>query len=92
MLADRAGDRVGVFSSYSGTTSNPINQLLVLKVDVGVAGSDTATGALVTFAVTTLQAQQLVNVAEAGSLWLTLQNDTTVSDSPGTISQLDVAP
>ena len=90
--AVKAGDRVGVFSTYGGQTSNPINQLLVLKVDTGVAGSDTATGALVTFAVTTLEAQQLINVSEAGSLWLTLQNDTTASDGPGTISQQDVAP
>lgn len=90
--AVKVGDRVGVFTTYGGATANPINQLLVLKVDTGVAGSETATGALVTFAVTTLQAQQLVNVSEAGTLWLTRQNDTTVSDSPGTISQPDVNP
>ena len=90
--AVKAGDRVGVFTTYGAVTANPINQLLVLKVDHGVAGSDTATGSLVTVAVTTTEAQQLVNAQLAGVIWLTLQNDTTVSDSPGTITQQDVAP
>ena len=90
--AVKAGDRVGVIASYGGITANPINQLLVLKVDPGVAGSDAASGSLVTVAVTTLQAQQLVNASLVGNIWLTLQNDTTVTDGPGTITQQDVAP
>ena len=90
--AVKVGDRVGVYTTYGPSTANPINQLLVLRVDTGVAGSDTATGALVTFAVTTVQAQQLVNVSETGSLWLTRQNDTTSSDSPGSIDSTDVNP
>ena len=89
-----AGDRVGVFTSYSSgqVTSNPINQLLVLKVNRGVAGSDSATGALVTVAVNTLQAQQIVHAQEFGTIWMSLQNPDTVSDSPGTIDQANVAP
>lgn len=90
--AVKVGDRVGVYTTYGTTTANPINQLLVLRVDLGVASSETATGALVTFAVTTVQAQQLVNVSETGTIWLTRQNDTTVSDSPGTIDFADVNP
>ncbi|MEG9225068.1 Flp pilus assembly protein CpaB [Aeromicrobium sp. Sec7.5] len=92
--AVKAGDRVGVFTSYQAgpVTSNPLNQMLVLKVDTGVAGSETATGVLVTLAVTTVQAQQIVHASEFGTVWLTLQNDTTTSDSPGTIDLTDVAP
>ena len=90
--AVKAGDRVGVYTSYNGLTSNPINQLLVLKVDAGVAEAEATTGALVTFAVSTLEAQQLVHASEFGSLWLTRQNDTTTSDSPGTVDQSDVTP
>lgn len=92
--AVKVGDRVGVFTSYQGgqVTANPLNQMLVLKVDTGVAGSETATGVLVTLAVTTVQAQQIVHASEFGTIWLTLQNDTTTSDSPGTIGQPEVAP
>lgn len=92
--AVKAGDRVGVFTSYQAgqVTSNPINQLLVLTVDAGVAGSDTAAGTLVTVAVTTLQAQQIVHASEFGTIWMSLQNDTTDVSGPGTIDQTDVTP
>ena len=92
--AVKVGDRVGVFTSYQAgqVTSNPINQLLVLRVDTGVAGSEAATGTLVTVAVDTLQAQQIVNASEFGTIWMTLQNDTTDVNGPGTIDQTGVAP
>ncbi|MCK5890072.1 Flp pilus assembly protein CpaB [Aeromicrobium sp.] len=92
--AVKVGDRVGVFTSYQAgqVTSNPINQLLVLRVDTGVAGSEAATGTLVTVAVDTLQAQQIVNASEFGTIWMTLQNDTTDVNGPGTINQTGVAP
>lgn len=88
----KTGDRVGVFSSYDGQTSNPINGLLILKVDNGVAGSDDATGTLVTVAVSTLDAEKLVHTLEFGKVWLTLQNDKTDTDGGKTITSKDVAP
>ena len=92
--AVKVGDRVGVFTSYQAgqVTSNPINQLLVLRVDTGVAGSEAAAGTLVTVAVDTLQAQQIVHASEFGTIWMTLQNDTTDVNGPGTIDQTRVAP
>lgn len=88
----RAGDRVGVITSYNGVTSNPINQLLVLGVDNGVAGAEDAAGTIVTVAVDTITAQQLVHATEFGTVWLTRQNDTTNTSGGRTITQQDVAP
>lgn len=90
----KAGDRVGVYTTYPATTANPINQLLVLKIELApvTAEGEASGSALVTFAVTSLQAQQLVHVSEFGTLWLTRQSDTSVSDGPGTLDQTDVNP
>jgi pilus assembly protein CpaB len=84
-----AGDRVGVMASFSGVTANPINNLLVLKVDGGVGGADDA-GTLVTFAVTKREAQQLVYTMEFGKLWLTKQNSKTDVSGKPAISMKDV--
>lgn len=90
--AVKAGDRVGVISSYSGVTSNPINGLLVLRVDTGVAGAEDTAGPLVTVAVNTLDAEKLVHTLEFGTIWLTLQNDDTDTGGGKTITQKDVTP
>ncbi len=87
-----AGDRVGVFSSYDGVTSNPINGLQVLKVDSGVAGAEDAAGTMVTVAVDTLTAEKLVHTMEFGKIWLTRQNDDTDTGGGKTVSRTDVAP
>lgn len=90
--AVKSGDRVGVIANFSGQTANPINGLLVLKVDAGVAGAEGAAGTLVTVAVNTLDAEKLVNTMEFGTIWLTLQNDDTDTDGGKTITSKDVAP
>lgn len=86
------GDRVGVFSSYDGTTANPINDLLVLKVDNGVAGAEDAAGTIITVAVDTLDAETIVHTLEFGNIWLTKQNDDTDTGGGKTITTKDVAP
>jgi len=88
----KSGDRVGVFSSYDGQTANPINGLLILKIDNGVAGAENAAGTLVTVAVDTLDAEKLVHTVEFGKIWMTKQNDGTSTDGGKTITSKDVAP
>ncbi|KAA1379670.1 Flp pilus assembly protein CpaB [Aeromicrobium fastidiosum] len=90
--AVKSGDRVGVIANFSGQTANPINGLLVLKVDSGAVGSDGAAGTLITVAVNTLDAEKLVNTIEFGTIWLTLQNDDTETGGGKTITSKDVAP
>lgn len=87
-----AGDRVGVFASYDGRTANPINGLLILKVDNGAGAADGAAGTLVTVAVKTLDATKIVHTMEFGKIWLTKQNDDTKTDGAKTITSQDVAP
>lgn len=86
----RAGDRAGVMSSYDGRTSNPINNLLILRVDNGVAGSEDAAGTLVTVAVGTLDAERIVHTMEFGKIWLTKQNKDTKTSGGRPISADDV--
>lgn len=85
------GDTVGVFSSYDGVTANPINELLILKIDTGVAGAEDA-GSLVTVAVRTLDAEKLIHTMEFGKIWLTKQTDATDTEGGKSITQKDVAP
>lgn len=101
--AVKAGDTVGVFSSFTlennvRITGNPINDLLVLKVDHGVLNDDDAegnastTGTVITVAVTTKQAKQIVHTKEFGTIWLTRQNDDTDTSSGDTFTWQDVTP
>jgi len=100
--APKAGDQVGVFSSFTlsdGTklTSNPINRLLVLKVDYLVSAADdedksAAVESAVTVAVTTKQAEQIIHTKEFGTIWMTLQNDKTDTGGGKTLTYKDVAP
>ncbi|GAA1739242.1 Flp pilus assembly protein CpaB [Aeromicrobium alkaliterrae] len=103
-----AGDKVGVFTSFTldgniRITGNPINNLLVLKVDNGVVVADetaeggeepngSTTGTVVTVAVTTMQAEQIIHAKEFGTIWLTRQTDKTDVGGGGTITYQDVAP
>lgn len=85
------GDTVGVFSSYDGMTANPINGLLILRIDNGVVGENDAAGTLVTVAVKTLDAEKIIHTMEFGKIWLTKQNDDTDTDGGKTITTEDVA-
>ncbi|WP_229054960.1 Flp pilus assembly protein CpaB [Aeromicrobium sp. Leaf350] len=99
-----AGDKVGVFTSFTldgniRITSNPINNLLVLKVDNGALVEDPAeeangatTGTVITVAVTTMQAEQIVHAKEFGTIWLTRQTDKTDTSGGMTITYQNVAP
>lgn len=86
------GDKVGVMTSYEGRTSNPVNDVLVLKVDVGVGEGQSAAGGMVTVAMKTYDAEMVVNAMEFGKVWLTKQNDDTDSPDPKTFDSEDVAP
>lgn len=87
-----AGDRVGVFITYGDKTANPINQLLVLRVQGVVAEDGTAGEPMLTFAVTTLKAEALVHGMENGKVWLSKQNPDTDIKGGKTITAEDVAP
>lgn len=87
-----AGDRVGVFVSYNGKTANPINQLLLLRVQGVLAEDGTAGEPMLTFAVPTFKAEQLVHAMEFGKVWLSKQNDDTDTKGGKTITDADVAP
>lgn len=87
-----AGDRVGVYISYGDKTANPINELLLLRVQGVLAEDGTAGEPLLTFAVVTRQAQAIVHGMESGKVWLTKQNDDTEHAPKKTITTSDVAP
>ncbi|MGQ2912360.1 Flp pilus assembly protein CpaB [Aeromicrobium sp.] len=86
------GDTIGVMASYAGRTANPINGVLVLKVDAGVGDGQTAAGATLTVAVKTLDAEKIVHAMEFGKVWLTKQNEDTDTGGGRTITDEDVAP
>lgn len=86
------GDKVGVMASYDGRTANPVNDVLVLQVNAGVGGGESAAGATVSVALRTADVQKLVNAMEFGTVWLTKQNDDTETPDPETIDGEDVAP
>lgn len=98
------GDKLGVFTSFTldgniRITGNPINGLLVLKVDNGALVEDPAaeangatTGTVITVAVTTMQAEQIVHAKEFGTIWLTRQTDKTDTSGGMTITYQNVAP
>lgn len=93
----KAGDEVGVFSSFALTdgtkiTGNPINRLLVLKVAASALPEEGAAPNLITVAVTTKQAEQIIHTKEFGTIWMTLQNDDTDTSGGDTITYQDVAP
>lgn len=82
------GDRVGVLATYGDRTANPINDLLILRVNTE-SGLDNAR---ITVAVDTEDALFLVNAVENGSIWLTRQNPDTDTSGGTTVTPQDVAP
>lgn len=83
----KPGDRVGLVVSYAaqggqgGFTNVVKNNLLVTRVSTSVlnkvGAEEAGVPALVTFAVTPLDAEKIINAAEFGKVWLTLQNSQT---------------
>jgi len=71
------GSRVGVWGSADGATTLLFDQVLVTAVastvDPEAEGGSTAGTVLVTFAVTPEQAQGIIQAAEFGEVWLSLQ-------------------
>lgn len=92
----KAGDKVGVFASYGsneGVTANPINGLLVLKVDVIPATENAANlSSSLIVAAKTRDAEKIVHALEFGKVRLSLQNSDTDTSGGATITQKDVAP
>ena len=91
------GDKVGVMTSYTdgqdSVTANPINDLLVIRVNGGVGAAEgEAVSVMVTFAIKTLDAEKVVHAMEFGKVWLTKQNDDTDTGGGRTITKEDVAP
>ena len=71
------GSRVGVWGSTGGTTGLLFDQVLVTTLASTVSADDgeqsTQGTVLVTFAVTADQAQSIIQAAEFGEIWLSLQ-------------------
>ncbi len=96
----KAGDKVGIFASYAakggdgGYTNVIRNQVLVTHVSESVVGKATGEDAgvpmLVTFAVKQMDAEEIVNAAEFGKVWLTMQNPKTDTDGQKPIHSRDV--
>lgn len=96
----KAGDRVGLVASFAkkdndgGYTNVVLNNLLVTRVSqsaLGKVGADEAgVPVLVTFAVRSMDAEKLVNTAEFGKVWLTLQNSQTNTSGSKLIESKDV--
>ncbi|MGV8846222.1 Flp pilus assembly protein CpaB [Tessaracoccus sp.] len=96
-----AGDTVGVLANYEtasgSTTSTLMHRALVSRVQgitisEEVGGEPVASdGIQVTLAISARDVQRVVFAAEFGSLWLTLEQETTdISDTtPITVTELD---
>jgi pilus assembly protein CpaB len=71
------GSRVGIWGSTGGTTGLLFDQVLVTALASTVSADDgeqsTQGTVLVTFAVTAEQAQSIIQSAEFGEIWLSLQ-------------------
>ncbi len=96
----KVGDRVGLMASFpgqggsGGTTGIVKNNLLVTRISTSVlstVGADEAgVPILVTFAVDPGDAQKIVNAAEFGTVWLTLQNSQANTQDIQKIESKDV--
>lgn len=91
----KAGDRVGVFSSFKPKeqtqpdwTNLIAHDVLVTRVDKGTA--DASTVATVTVAVPTLLAEKIVFTMEFGKVWLSLQNADTAKSGQKVITGADL--
>lgn len=96
----KAGDRVGLMASYAkqgndgGYTNVVKNNLLVTRVSTSVlnkvGAEESGVASLVTFAVSPLDAERIINAAEFGKVWLTLQNSQTDTTGSKMIESKDV--
>ena len=86
------GDLVGVMASYEGRTANAVNRVRVLAVSAGVGDAQVASGATVTVAVRTVDAEKIVNAMEFGKVWLTKQSADTDTGGGRTVDSRVVAP
>ncbi|MDR6120396.1 pilus assembly protein CpaB [Aeromicrobium sp. SORGH_AS981] len=86
------GDLVGVMASYEGRTANAANRVRVLAVSAGVGDAQVASGATVTVAVRTIDAEKIVNAMEFGKVWLTKQTTDTDTGGGRTVDSRVVAP
>ncbi|WP_370187337.1 Flp pilus assembly protein CpaB [Aeromicrobium sp.] len=86
------GDLVGVMASYEGRTATAVNRVRVLAVSAGVGDAQVASGATVTVAVRTVDAEKIVNAMEFGKVWLTKQSADTDTGGGRTVDSRVVAP
>lgn len=96
----RVGDKVGIVASYAakggdgGYTNIIKNDVLVTRVSESVVGKATGEDAgvptLITFAVKPMDVEKIVNAAEFGKVWLTMQNPQTDTDGSKLIHSRDV--
>ncbi len=96
----KPGDRVGLMASYAkkdndgGYTNVVKNNLLVTRVSTSVlskvGAEEAGVPVLVTFAVRPLDAEKIINAAEFGKVWLTLQNSQTDTAGSKMIESKDV--
>lgn len=96
----KVGDKVGLMASFAsqsgggGMTGVVKNGLLVTRISTSVlskVGADEAgVPVLVTFAVNPSDAQKIVNAAEFGKVWLTLQNSQAKTPAIARVESEDV--
>ncbi|MCX6406154.1 MAG: RcpC/CpaB family pilus assembly protein [Propionibacteriales bacterium] len=86
------GDLVGVMASYDGRTAVAVNRVRVLGVTAGIGDAQVASGATVTVAVRTVDAEKIVNAMEFGKVWLTKQTTDTDTGGGRTVDSQVVAP
>lgn len=96
----KVGDKVGIVASFAakggdgGYTNIIKNNVLVTHVSESVvgkaAGEDVGVPTVVTFAVKPMDVEKIVNAAEFGKVWLTMQNPQTDTDGSELIHSRDV--
>lgn len=95
-----AGDRVGMFLAGNGTNKLVLNNVLITRVVPNAAPQTSANGGngappaaasdsnvLVTFALSTHDAERVIWTAENGKIWLSLQNSKTDTNGSSVVSQ-----
>jgi len=93
----KPGDHVGILASYGnppdGQTNFAVQNVQVTRVDAGLvaqAAENAGVPLLITFAVKTRDAEKIVNAAQFGTIWLTLENDDTDRSGSKLVAKKDV--
>ena len=96
----KVGDKVGIVASFAakggdgGYTNIIMNDVLVTHVSESVVAKatseDPGVPILVTFAVKPMDVEKIVNAAEFGKVWLTMQNSQTNTEGSKLIHSRDV--